>query len=472
MARRAIENHIPTVKTVGFAGFFGLPTDFKLPNYREAANHLPVLLSPAYKSRIEKQDKGLKANYLLSKSFMKHVRKMPYSSFFYVELFGLVSAWQLIRDTFASFFKKLNLRNTIDTQVIDNKIDITNINGTHVDHSEVVKQCAAVLKHMGCAEDFPEVFILVGHTSICSNNAFQSGLKCGACGGNGSDVNAKIMTDILNDPEIRKGIATQGVNIPESTVFFPAVHETVSDEVFLFPYKHLDAPVAKKLEKLEGDLKAASKAAREDRSATKSNVTRLSSENTRAFNWSEVRPEWGLAGNHSFVVAPRWRTKGQDHESRIFLHDYDWQKDEGFTTLEMIMTAPMVVTNWINMHYYAPTVAPSKYSSGSKTLHNIFGESGVLQGNSSDLKIGLPLESIHDGEQFVHEPLRLSVYIEAPQTAIDDIIAKHEMVRDLVDNKWLYIIRIDSEEGKCFLRKSHGKYEQLRAQLACRCSEI
>ena len=36
---------------------------------------------------------------------------------------------------------------------------------------------------------------------------------------------------------------------------------------------------------------------------------------------------------------------------------------------------------------------------------------------------GLALQSLHDGRQWVHEPLRLSVFIEAPAEAIDNVIA-------------------------------------------------
>lgn len=459
MIRRSIENHIPGVATKGFAGFFGLPTDFKIPNKREASHRLPVLLPSAYQAKVEDSDKTDQVT--LSKSFIKHVRKMPYSSFFYVEVFGFLSAWQLLRDSFTKFFQRLHLRNSIENEIIDQDIEIKSAKGEDLEKSDLVHRCTAILQHMGLTKDFPELVLLVGHTSKATNNAFQSSLTCGACGGHGGELNARVLAHILNDAEARAGLAANGIHIPADTYFLAAVHETVSDRIMLFPYEHLDSGLVSKIKTLEHELAAATKSASSERSVSRSSAKRLTGENTRSFNWSEVRPEWGLAGNHSFIVAPRWRTRSQDHASRAFLHDYEWKKDQDFATLELIMTAPMVVTNWINMQYYASVVAPSKYSSGSKTLHNVFGEVGVLQGNGGDLQIGLPLESIHDGKQFVHEPLRLSVFIEAPKSAIEGIIAKHETVRDLVDNKWLFIIQIDSESGECFLRKGKDKYENL-----------
>jgi uncharacterized protein YbcC (UPF0753/DUF2309 family) len=168
-----------------------------------------------------------------------------------------------------------------------------------------------------------------------------------------------------------------------------------------------------------------------------------------------VRPEWGLAGNASFIIAPRHWTRGANLASRSFLHDYDWRQDDGFKTLELIMTAPMLVTNWINLQYYASTVAPSIYGAGNKVLHNLVNESGVLEGNGGDLRVGLPWQSVHDGERFVHEPLRLSVFIAAPREEIEKIIAHHSVVRELVDNEWLYLLHID-ETTKMISRRAPG----------------
>jgi uncharacterized protein YbcC (UPF0753/DUF2309 family) len=77
------------------------------------------------------------------------------------------------------------------------------------------------------------------------------------------------------------------------------------------------------------------------------------------------------------------------------------------------MTAPMVVTNWINLQYHASTVDNLRYGSGSKLLHNVVGDNvGVFEGNGGDLRIGLPMQSLHDEPGFRHTPLRLSVYIQ------------------------------------------------------------
>jgi uncharacterized protein YbcC (UPF0753/DUF2309 family) len=149
--------------------------------------------------------------------------------------------------------------------------------------------------------------------------------------------------------------------------------------------------------------------------------------------------------------------------SRAFLHDYDWSKDEksNYQTLELIMTAPMIVTNWINLQYYASTVAPQVYGAGNKLLHNLTNETGVLEGNGGDLRVGLSLQSIHDGHSFVHEPLRLSVFIEAPRDKIESMIEKHLLVRELIEHEWLHLIHIDPITLKSERRLRGGIYSKV-----------
>ena len=47
----------------------------------------------------------------------------------------------------------------------------------------------------------------------------------------------------------------------------------------------------------------------------------------------------------------------------------------------------------------------------------------------------------------LHEPLRLNVIIEVPQRAIDDVIARHNGVRELVDNVWIPLFQIDEDDN-------------------------
>ena len=75
----------------------------------------------------------------------------------------------------------------------------------------------------------------------------------------------------------------------------------------------------------------------------------------------------------------------------------------------------MIVTHWINGQYFLSTTDNDRFGSGNKVLHNVVGgHIGVFEGNGGDLRIGLALQSLHDGERWQHEPLRLTVVVDAP----------------------------------------------------------
>jgi uncharacterized protein YbcC (UPF0753/DUF2309 family) len=271
-----------------------------------------------------------------------------------------------------------------------------------------------------------------------------------------------VLANILNDEDVRNALADMDMRIPEQTRFVAAIHDTTTDEIHAFDNPALNAQVTQWLEQA-GTL------ARRER-APSLGVADLNDETLhkamqrRGRDWSQVRPEWGLADNASFIVAPRHRTRNIDLQGRAFLHDYDWEKDENFATLELIMTAPMLVTHWINMQYNASVTDNLKYGSGNKVLHNVVGgHIGVFEGNGGDLRIGLSMQSLHDGKQWMHHPLRLSVYIAAPRGDIEDIAERHAIVKNLIDNDWIYLYRLD-DEGNAPARYYQSKWELVQAE--------
>ena len=307
---------------------------------------------------------------------------------------------------------------------------------------------------------------MAGHGSTTVNNPQWTGLDCGACAGQTGEASARIAVSLLNDPVTRRGLEEKGLKIPKDTYFIAGLHDTTTDEVMLFDTEDLPATHAKDLAQLRQWLADAGELTRMERatllgtaSQAPEVVTRDMRRRTR--DWAEVRPEWALAGNAAFIAAPRQRTRGVDLEGRAFLHDYDWQKDTGFSTLELIMSAPMVVANWINMQYYGSMVDTLRFGSGNKVLHNVVGGSiGVLEGNGGDLRVGFALQSLHDGNRWIHEPVRLNVLIEAPQAEMESVISRHALVRELVDNGWLYLFQID-DDGSVYRRICDKQWQRM-----------
>ena len=107
----------------------------------------------------------------------------------------------------------------------------------------------------------------------------------------------------------------------------------------------------------------------------------------------------------------------------------------------------MVVASWINLQYFGSTVDNRLFGSGDKVIHNVAGLLGVHEGNGGDLRTGLPFQSVHDGREWRHEPLRLAVIVEAPAESIDKVLARHGHVADLVANGWIHLFVL-SKEGR------------------------
>jgi uncharacterized protein len=439
--RRALESLDPSIETIGFAGFFGLPLAHRAHGTDQAEAHLPVLLRPAmfscsHASATDEQETRVTAR---ARRAWGRFRQAAVSSFAFVESAGPSYGWKLVRDSFGVGSPPLvpQPRPRFETTL---------------PAEAKVSTAAAVLKAMSMTSGFARLVLLLGHGARVTNNPHASAYHCGACGGQTGEVSARLLAQLLNDPETRAGLPAHGIEIPADTHFVAGLHETTTDRVTL--YEDDPAPShAADLVKARDWLATASSLTRAERAprlpgATANSIAR------RAANWAEVRPEWGLAGCAAFIAAPRPVTAAADLQGRAFLHSYDWQGDAGFGTLELILTAPVVVASWISLQYYGSSVAPAAFGGGNKLIHNVVGGIGVVQGNGGVLRPGLPWQAVHDGDQLVHEPLRLSVLVEAPRDAIARILEKHPSVQALFDNGWLHLFAL--ENGRIAARYRPG----------------
>ncbi|MGK0153144.1 MAG: hypothetical protein ACI9SE_000088, partial [Neolewinella sp.] len=470
--RRAIETASDdAVRTRGFAGFFGLPVAYAPFGTNATRPQLPGLLAP---SRVMTQTvsgaldgetlRRQRQDRLGWQQRWRRFRSAAASAFTFVESCGLFYGWKLLRQSLATTHRP-ERADDAGLQAGDAAcLRPTWGEGAGAPSAnERIDLAAGVLGAMGLTRDFARLVLLAGHGSTSTNNPHAAGLDCGACGGQTGEVNARLLAALLSEEVVHKGLAMQGIEIPTDTHFVAGLHDTTTDELQLFDIEMVPATHAEDLQQLREWLSAAGERTRAERAPSlglgelQHDAQALASAlHRRAADWAQVRPEWGLADNAAFVVAPRDRTRHLDLGGRVFLHDYDWASDEGFATLTLIMTAPMVVTNWINLQYYASTVDNQRFGSGNKVLHNVVGGNlGVFEGNGGDLRIGLSMQSLHDGEQWRHTPLRLSVYLAAPAEAIDDVLAAHKHVRLLVENGWLHLFRLNNQ-GDVFQRLPVG----------------
>jgi uncharacterized protein len=442
--RRALESLSLRIQTLGFAGFFGLTASHHRFASDVAEHRLPVLLNPGLTSwsgsaADAASDQSARYKARASRAWGRF-KLAAVSSFAFVEASGPLYIAKLVRDALGL------VRNGAPNDP-EPRLDPA------LDLSSRVQMATTILRAMSLTRDFAPLVLLAGHGASVVNNPHAAALHCGACGGYSGEVNARLLAALLNDNDVRQGLQENGISIPTDTLFVGALHDTTTDDVTLYvneagaAHDRDDLAQARQWLATAGTLTRAERALRLPRATGESSIA------ARSRSWAETRPEWGLAGCKAFIAAPRGRTSGKNLGGRAFLHDYNWHHDDGFGVLELIITAPVVVASWISLQYYGSTVAPDVFGGGNKLLHNVIGGIGVVEGNGGVLRAGLPWQSIHDGVELAHEPLRLTVCIEAPREAITAVLEKHPDVRALFDNHWLHLFALD-ESGAMAWRYS------------------
>jgi uncharacterized protein len=431
--RRALEAQAAEVQTFGFAGFFGLPVSHRRPGSDVAEARGPVLLTMGPDTSARETSPGAEETArVLARAHRAwgRFKLAAVSSFAFVEATGPVYAAKLLRDS-------------LGKSKTEQVADPAPVFDPPLDPAVRLQMAETILRAMSLTGPFARLVLLVGHGARLANNPHASALQCGACGGQSGDVNARLLASLLNDAAVRTGLAARGIDIPPDTLFLGALHDTTADTVVIFDADHPAPAHLSDLHRAQDWLGAAGRAARAERGLSLPRAAGGEKVARRGSDWSEVRPEWGLAGCSAFIVAPRHRTCGRNLAGRAFLHSYDWRQDDEFKVLTLILTAPVVVASWISLQYYGSSVAPAVFGAGNKLLHNVTGGIGVVEGNGGTLRGGLPWQSVHDGNRLHHDPLRLSVVVEAPQDAINKVLAAHDHVRALFDNRWLHLLTLD-----------------------------
>lgn len=450
--RRAIEAVGP-YETFGFAGFFGAAA-----RYVAAPgvwfDQFPVLISAAFDVHSTPRRADMRS---LLRMATGATTGSPVTPLVIAEAAGLMAFLASACQTIAP-----NMWHRLSTSLGVTPRSWPDAVSLDLPLADRVAVAAGALRAMGLVDGFADLLVICGHAASVENNAFASAYDCGACGGNGGAVNARLLAEVLNDVEVRRALADEGVIIPVSTKAIAAIHDTTTDAILLDPTDLGDPALAAHLDVVCADLARAQQRALAERlpglpgaPRADAQAERLHSDATRrGHDWAQPFPEWGLVGNAAFVIGPRALTRSLDLGGRVFLHSYDPTSDANRSILELILTAPAIVTQWINAQYNLSTLDPVRFGSGDKATHNVVGDVGVLTGAHGDLRSGLPWQALFlsapgnspDGGE--HEPLRLLVVAFAEPGHVREIVIRHRKLRDLCENGWITICSIDPTDAE------------------------
>ncbi|MBM2833764.1 MAG: hypothetical protein HW406_925 [Candidatus Brocadiaceae bacterium] len=465
--RRHLEQIDPGAETLSAAGHFALDMRFKAApekHYRKMCPH--PLVTPS----VQIYEKAVKPEDAMPKKLqfygevqwaITQASKTLFGSFVHTIFSGLVNllpyTLDILSPKYSSKLRRYLAAHEPKTQLVYKKETHENEKGWDLEGR--IARATAILKGAGLSDNFsPYVFIL-GHGSSSLNNPHEAAHDCGACAGGRGAPNGRLFATICNEPEVRTGLAKNGVIIPDSTFFIGGYHNTCSDEVLLFD---LPDPIEPRLQKYIDSIRRAAALDAKERCRRFDEVKTYLSEKAfadyahgRAMDLTQPRPEYGHCTNAIAIVGPRYLTRNIFLDRRSFLISYNYEVDPAGKSLRNILGAVGPVCAGINLEYYFSFIDNEHYGCGTKLPHNITSLVGVMNGHFSDLQLGLPWQMVE-----VHEPTRLILLIcckvETMETILGEAFGYTNQpghFQCLVKHNWITLAIHDQDQEKLFFWK-------------------
>ncbi|PWK28154.1 hypothetical protein LV89_00932 [Arcicella aurantiaca] len=456
--RRYLEQFDTSCETFGTPGFFGVEFFFQPEGGQFYTKVCPAPVTPKYlvKEKNEVAFKGVKLKKDLH--FSKHSHSF-YSGWLISQTLGFWSAVKLFGSIFrpsmspatSSSFKHMDKHAGLTVQHTHHEQEE---NGLQVgfEINEMVDRVEGTLKSIGLVKDFAPIVYVVGHGASSVNNPHFAAYDCGACCGRAGSANARVLSEMANKPEVRTMLRERGIDIPDTTQFVGALHDTTRDEVAFFDEKLLsEANYANhlKYEKIfekSLDYNAKERSRRFESIATNLTPAMIHEKiKIRSVSLFEPRPELNHATNALCIVGRRNLTKGLFLDRRSFLNSYDYSIDPEGKYLFNIMKAAAPVCGGINLEYYFSRVDNQKLGAGTKLPHNVMGLIGVANGIDGDLRPGLPSQMIE-----VHDPVRILFIVEHFPDVVLDTIKRLYATYEWFINEWVNLVVVNPETKELF----------------------
>jgi len=457
--RRYVEQLEPNSQTFGTPGFFGVEFYYKPKHANSITKQCPAPVTPKYlikelTSEKEKRERDL--------HFTKHTHTLL-SGWIISQTLGFWSALRLALNIFkpslspatsSSFkhmdeFSELTIENTNPNDVEDG-LQV----GFTID--EMATRVENLLRSIGLVDNFAPLVYAVGHGSTSVNNTHYAGYDCGACSGRPGSVNARVISYMANHPKVRLVLKERGIDIPETTQFVGALHDTTRDEIAFYDAMSLtpanlvlhqqnEANFVKAL-----DFNAKERSRRFESIDSKAPLNEVHERvRRRSVSLFEPRPELNHATNALCIVGRRDISKHLFLDRRSFMNSFDYRVDPEGKYLTTILNAVAPVAGGINLEYYFSRVDNQKLGAGTKLAHNVMGLFGVANGIDGDLRPGLPSQMIE-----VHDPVRLMVIVEHFPSVVLNSIQQSSATYEWFINQWIHLVVVEPTTQAFYLFKN------------------
>ena len=456
--RRHLEEQCPSVETLGAAGFFFVPMYYRGLDDWHATPLCPIVMQPRH-TVAEVPEEAAADRHRWRQAIRRRVGRLfgsvssGHRSLLVGGLLtavgGAVAAVPLVArvvfprltERMARTTAELGRHRVATRLVVERSGEEPPTTGPLPGFS--VPEMAAIVRRLledaGLTAGFARLVVLLGHGSTSLNNPHESAYDCGACGGGKGGANARAFALMANDPRVRQLLATTGLSIPPDTAFVGGMHDTCSNAVVFHDLERLPASHRDDMAAFNAACQAARACDAQERCRRFDSVPldiapadALRRVEARAADLAQVRPELGHATNAICVIGRRWRSRGLFLDRRAFLVSYDPDRDPDGEILARSIAAVGPVAAGINLAYTLSRIDPIGYGCGTKLPHNITGLIGVMDGHASDLRTGLPWQTVE-----IHEPLRLLLVIDAPPDRILAAAARVPAVERLLQNRWM-----------------------------------
>lgn len=464
--RRHLEELEPRSETFGFAGFFGVAMSYRgLDDLRERPL-CPVVIKPKHLIEELPSDEIGGSNYARSKNRRGRISKVTATFRDNVFLGGLwalsigtlkilpligVAVFPRAFSGIAHRVQVLGLQRPATRLRIEYNGGNDPVSGLRLGFTieEMTDIVFGVLSTMGLKKQFSDIVLIVGHGSSSLNNPHEAAHDCGATGGGRGGPNARAFSAMANHSSVRECLMNRGVEIPKSTHFVGAYHNTCDDSMLYYDTDLIPQLLLNSFDEVRELFAHACQRDAHERCRRFESAPRdleiedaLYHAEEHAADLGQPRPEYGHASNAVCVIGRRETSRGLFLDRRAFLISYDPKIDEAGEALGPLLAAAGPVGAGISLEYYFSFIDPDGYGCGTKLPHNITGLIGVMDGHASDLRTGLPWQMVE-----IHEPMRLLIIVEATVEILTTIVEKFPGVAQLVLNGWVQLVSVDPSTG-------------------------